>query len=93
MDDWLWSNGAMSAYLCIVIEKLMRGLMTAGTTFTNNKAIKDKAIRAVDLEPYCKADFSFSKILQNIKDAVDSQKAWDNYPPFLEAMFQSHKNP
>ena len=67
--------------------------MDAGSTFTNNKAIKDNAIGAFDLEPYRKAVFAFSKTMQNIRDAVDSDKAWDNYPPFLEAMFESRKKP
>ena len=33
------------------------------------------------MEPYRKAAFTFSKTLQYIKNTMDSDNAWDNYPP------------
>ena len=93
-DTWMTGYGLIepfTVYLCIMIDKLMWGLVASRNIFTNNNATKDRVIGAYELKPYHKADFPFSKTLENIKDAMDSDKAWDNYSPFLEAMSQSHK--
>ena len=93
---WMTSYGPVEPFtvsFCLVFDKLMLGLVAVGSTFTNDKALNDKAVEAFDIKPYCRAAIAFSKTMQNIKDAVNSNKAWDNCPPLLEVMFKSHKKP
>ena len=95
-NKWMSKYGPMEvspAYLCLMLDKLVCGLVITGISFMNDNAIKDKSIGAFELEPCYKAAFAFNKTLQKIKDAVDSDKAWDNYPPSMESMFWPHRKP
>ena len=79
---------AFPAYVCLALDKLLCSFVVAGGSFTNDTAVKDRAVGAFDLEPYRRASKAFTKTLEAFKECVDCNKGWDNYPPFLKDMYE-----
>ena len=75
-------------YACLMIDKLMCGFVTAASSYTNDIAIREHSLGAFDLEPYRKAVSAYNKTLKSIRENVDNDAKWTNYPTFLEDMYR-----
>ena len=90
-EDWIEEVGQMPlfpVYACLMIDKLMCGFVTAASSYTNDIAIREHSLGAFDLEPYRKAVSAYNKTLKSIRENVDNDAKWTNYPTFLEDMYR-----
>ena len=70
-------------HVCLTINILMCGLVTAASTFTNGNAICERSLGEFNLELYGKAVSVHNMTLKAIRDCVDNYDRWVNYPNFL----------
>ena len=79
---------AFPVYTCFMVDKLMCGLIGEAGSFTNDNTICDRSLGALNLEPYRKTVSSHNMALESIKDCINQNGRWENYPLFLQGMYE-----
>ena len=76
-----------------MIYRLMCGLVTAVSTYTNDNDIHQRSFDAFDLEPHCncKAFTAQNKTLKLFHDCAENGAQWVNQPNLLKDMYHAPK--